>query len=210
MGSDIVRPDWGAAVPAHGGRETLGSTLVPEIRHEPFPDNSRRPARTRRPRGREVVDADDLRALGLPSAILESWTRDPAGPAVRLRNAQAAVSIFDELHDDERRELERGWYWLAEGARVAVLEEFGLGSVGSVRRAPQETIDKFKDTIEGDILARHWGQGTARSDRKIAVVLTRLNRIKDNLDPWEADELDAWIDSMSVRQIVAACIALAD
>jgi hypothetical protein len=85
--------------------------------------------------------------------------------------------------------------------------ELGMGEPGCVRTPPKETIDAFVNTTEGAILYRHWGSGL-RAERRIAVILYRLEEIKGAVPDHQVRAIDEAIASLTVRQLVAVCIAL--
>jgi hypothetical protein len=206
MGSEITRLDWGAPTAGYGGRETKGNAPVPAAEHGPLP-----PLRgSTRKSGRSVEASEETLApilRELPSMLVAEWRDDPAGVPYRLMQTMQALAPLDQLDYRVQRSLLADWAWQNQGVRTGILLELSLGVPGSVRSVDAGTLKAFESTIEGAILLRHWGRGTS-ADRKVAVLLTRLGRIREMLLDRESDDLDRWIEAMTVPELLAVCCIL--
>ena len=113
MSRDLVqRPDWGAP--------TTGSAGAPAT--------SSLPARSQRSatwdHGRQVIDANTLSGLGMPSGVIAEWENDPAGARHRLKMVAEAASVVRELGECEANEVIQGFEWLPATVRTAVLSSW--------------------------------------------------------------------------------------
>jgi hypothetical protein len=142
----------------------------------------------------------------LPAGAVEAWEADPAGVAFRYRTLQNSTAILNDLTEAERNQL-IGWFrWLPEGVQEVVIEDLAMPP-WRAKSLPKATLDALANTREGYILAKHWG---GAADRRFAMVLSRLDGIRDKLMPAGVDALHRVINAMSTRQLVACCIMLSE
>jgi hypothetical protein len=142
----------------------------------------------------------------LPAYAVEAWEDDPAGPAFRYATLRNSTAILHALTEHELNQL-IGWFrWLPEGVQEVVIEDLAMPP-WRARSLPKATLERFANTREGHILAKHWG---GAADRRIAMVLSRLNGIRDKITPSGIGALHRVIRAMSVRQLVACCIMMSE
>jgi hypothetical protein len=197
VSKDLVsRPGWGTPSTQRAGVPTGGQSA-----------SSSRLAQQTWDHGRHVVGADDLRGLGLPASLIATWESDPAGATHRLKTAANAISVIDELDSYDRMDLVARFEYgtLGENIQSAILEQLGIGLPGFVKPASDKMVERFCETEEGRILQRHWRSRTAKN---LAIALTRIGYIKDQLSGHECEQIDDWIESLSVQQRIAIWIAL--